>query len=174
MYFSAMIAMGKHKWLLIVPILLILLQSYYLPVASSIETSSSDGNWAMFLHDLSHNGYASANVSTDSAGKLWVFRKWKAVKSSPAVADGYLLVGSRDWRIYCLNSSTGKQLWNYSTQNEVNSSPAIYNGSIYAGSDDGCVYCLEVATGMLLWKRAVGGVARSSPAILEGLVYVGG
>ena len=174
MYSFARMAMGKRKWLLIIPISLILLQSCYATIASSIETISSNNDWIMFLHDPAHTGYTPSNVSTDSARTLWAFKTWKAVKSSPAVVNGYLLVGSRDWRIYCLNSSTGNQFWNYSTGNEVNSSPAIYNGLVYVGSDDGHIYCLDVTMGMFLWKRAVGGSARSSPAVVEGRVYVGG
>jgi outer membrane protein assembly factor BamB len=162
--------MRKHKWVLIIPITLILLQLRYTPVASSANTSD---NWTMFLHDPSHNSCTTCNISSNSTRTLWAFKTWKPVKSSPAVAHGYLLVGSRNWRIYCLNPSTGKQLWNYSTGNEVNSSPAINNGSVYVGSDDGYVYRLDVATGMLFWRRSIGGLVRSSPAVVAGRVYVG-
>jgi outer membrane protein assembly factor BamB len=89
------------------------------------------------------------------------------------VANGYVLVGSRDWRVYCLNSSNGKPFWNYSTGSEVNSSPAIYNNSVYVGSDDGYAYRIDIATGKPVWKTKVGGLVRSSPTIVEGRVYIG-
>jgi len=165
--------MRKHKWLLIILISSILIQSYYISVASSTNASSSTDDWTAFRHDSSHSGYTTVNTPTNSVKPLWTFKTWKAVTSSPAVANGYLFIGSRDWRIYCLNASNGKQMWNYSTGNEVNSSPAVYNGSVYVGSDDGYVYRIDIVTGMPLWKSEIEGLVRSSPVIAEGRVYIG-
>ena len=165
--------MGKHKWLLIIPISLVLMQLCYISTGSSFNAVSAADDWTMFRHDQSHSGYSPTENLPDSAKLLWTFKTWKAVKSSPAVANGYLLIGSRDWRIYCLNSSNGRQMWHFSTGNEVNSSPAIYNGSVYVGSDDGYAYRVDIATGTLQWKSELGGLVRSSPAIADGSVYIG-
>ncbi|MCJ7614428.1 PQQ-binding-like beta-propeller repeat protein [Candidatus Bathyarchaeota archaeon] len=95
------------------------------------------------------------------------------VISSPAVANNCVFVGSRDWQVYCFNSSNGKTVWNYKTGYEVLSSPAIYNNSVYIGSYDGYVYRLDAYTGTLFWKSAVGGLVHSSPTIVENRVYIG-
>jgi outer membrane protein assembly factor BamB len=166
-------AMGKYRWLLLIPLSLILLQSYYMALASSNKISSGTDDWTMFHHDPSHCGYATSNTPTSSVKLLWTCKTWRSVRSSPAVANGCVVVGSCDWRVYCFNSSNGKPLWNYSTGNEVRSSPAVYNGSVYVGSDDGYLYCLDIATGKIFWKSEVGGFVQSSPAIVEGRVYVG-
>jgi 4-amino-4-deoxy-L-arabinose transferase-like glycosyltransferase/outer membrane protein assembly factor BamB len=165
--------MGKHKWLLIIPISLVLIQLCHPSIASSVNATPTDEDWKMFRHNSNRGGYSSAKNVPDSVKPLWAFKTWKAVKSSPAVANGCLLIGSRDWRIYCLDSSNGRQIWNYSTRNEVNSSPAIYNGSVYVGSDDGYVYRVDLATGTLVWKSEIGGLVQSSPAIVEDKVYIG-
>jgi eukaryotic-like serine/threonine-protein kinase len=165
--------MRKHRWLLIILISLILIQSYCISVASSTDAGPSTDDWGSFHHDSNHSGYTAIDIPTNSAKLLWTFETWKAVRSSPALTNGYLFIGSRDWHIYCLNASNGKQMWNYSTANEVNSSPAVYNGSVYVGSDDGYVYSIDLATGLPLWKSAIGGLVRSSPAIVEGRVYMG-
>jgi outer membrane protein assembly factor BamB len=165
--------MGKHKWLLIISISLVLLQQHHATTASAADTLSVTDDWTMFRHDPNHSGYTHAADLAGSFEFLWAFKTWKGVMSSPAVADEYLLVGSRDWRIYCLNTSNGNQVWNYSTGNEVHSSPAIHDGFVYVGSDDGYIYCIDIPTGNLSWRSEVRGLVRSSPAVAEGCVYIG-
>jgi outer membrane protein assembly factor BamB len=166
-------AMGKHKWLLIVSISLILIQSYCVAAAQSTNTSSSTDDWTMFHRDLSRSGYATSASSTNSTKLLWAFEAHTAIVSSPAVANGYVFAGSNYGVVYCLNASNGEFQWYFLTEKEVISSPAADSGRVYAGSDDGNVYCIEITTGKLLWKTEVGGLVRSSPAIAEGRVYVG-
>ena len=146
--------MGKRQRLLIISIAFVLLQFAYVSAASTVNTSSVTDEWSMFRHDPSHSAYTTDARLADSVRVLWTFKTWKGVMSSTAVAHGCLFVGSRDWRVYCLNISSGEQIWNYSTGNEVNSSPAIYDGSVYVGSDDGYVYRIDIPTGTLLWKSA--------------------
>ena len=165
--------MRKHKWLLIILISLILIQSYFTSAASGTSASSSNDDWTMFRNDPNHSGYTTGNGSTNSAKLLWTYKARGSILSSPAVANGYVFVGSRDRHVYCLNSSNGKPLWNYIEGSEVNSSPAVYNGFVYIGANDGFVYCLDIATGIPFWKTEVGGAVRSSPAVVEGRVYIG-
>ena len=164
--------MGKHKWLLIIAISLFLVP-YCMVAASGADTSSSADDWTMFRHDLNRSGYTTGTSSANSFKILWTSETWRGVMSSPAVANGCVVVGANDWRIYCLDLSNGKPFWNISTGNEVHSSPAIYNNSVYIGSDNGYVYRLDIATGTVLWKTEVGGFVRSSPAIADGRVYIG-
>ncbi|MCW4047236.1 MAG: PQQ-binding-like beta-propeller repeat protein [Candidatus Bathyarchaeota archaeon] len=168
--------MGRQKrlWLLIIPISLIFIQLYCISKASSANAVLGTDEWTMFRHDSTHSGYTTCKIPTNSVKLLWTCKTWKGVRwSSPAVANGCVLVGSRDWRVYCLNSSNGKPFWNYSTGNEIHSSPAIYNNSVYVGSDDGYVYCIDIATGKPVWKTEIGGLVRSSPTIVDGRLYIG-
>jgi len=66
------------------------------------------------------------------------------VASSPAVADGYVYVGSLDGNVYCLNAATGDLIWNYATDNLVGSSPAVAGGYVFVGSYDHRVYAFGV------------------------------
>jgi outer membrane protein assembly factor BamB len=74
---------------------------------------------------------------------VWNFAAGNAVESSPAVADGYVYVGSWDGNVYCLDASTGVKVWNYTTGGLVESSPAVAGGYVYVGSTDKNVYCLD-------------------------------
>ncbi len=164
--------MRKHKWILIILISVILIQSYCISVGSSTSSFSTD-NWAMFRYDASHSGATTANSPMNSAKLLWNFTAMQGVSSSPAVVNGYLFTGANDGAVYCLNSSNGELVWYYPTQSKVESSPAIYDGCVYVGSDDGNVYALNATNGVKLWNFTTDGQVNSSPAGVDGVVYIG-
>ena len=100
------------------------------------------------------------------------------VDSSPAVANGYVYVGTGesanpDKNVYCLNALTGAKIWNYTTQDGVNSSPAVAGDYVYVGGWDGNVYCLNASSGANIWTYTTGNHVSSSPAVWDGIVYVG-
>jgi outer membrane protein assembly factor BamB len=47
--------------------------------------------------------------------KVWEFKTGSWVTSSPAVAGGYVYVGSWDNKLYCLNAANGKKAWEFET-----------------------------------------------------------
>jgi outer membrane protein assembly factor BamB len=163
--------MKKHKLLLTLLLLLVLIQSCNMLATSTAK--ASDDEWTMFRYDLCRTGYTTGNGAATSVKQLWNFSTSASVLSSPAVADGKVVVGCKDCRLYCLNASTGAQLWNFTAGHEVNSSPAIANGYVYVGSDDGWVHCIDFATGSPRWISKVDGVVRSSPAVANGYVFIG-
>jgi outer membrane protein assembly factor BamB len=130
-------------------------------------------DWPMFRQNPQHIGVTQNNCTARSAVQLWNFSTKAAVRSSPAVADGVLVVGCKDNHVYCLNSTTGSQLWAFQTGGEVDSSPAIYRDLAYVGCDDGWVYCLNISSGQPQWISSASGVIRSSPAVVDGKVYIG-
>jgi len=131
--------------------------------------------WPMFHHDLNHTGY-STSKAPETNRTLWTYTTGGSGvdHSSPAVADGKVYVGSLDFKVYCLNASTGSLIWSYTTGGYVLSSPAIADDRVYLGSLDFKVYCLNASTGSLIWNYTTGnGITRSSPAVSDGKVYIG-
>ena len=61
-------------------------------------------------------------------------------RSSPAVANGVVYVGSDDYNVYALNAKTGAELWSDTTGFWVESSPVVANGVVYINGDDFNVY----------------------------------
>jgi len=122
-------------------------------------------------------------------GLLWSYTTNSVVRSSPAVINGVVYIGSYDGNVYALNAETGAKLWSYATGNlYLDSSPAVANGVVYVSS--GNVYALNASTGALLWSYTTGGGSSStgallwsyttgglyldsSPAVANGVVYVG-
>ncbi|MFC1932660.1 PQQ-binding-like beta-propeller repeat protein [Chloroflexota bacterium] len=138
-----------------------------------VNSNSPPGEWAMFRHDLGHSG------TTDSSGALpkgtiqWVFSTGALIHSSPAVADGTIYFGSRDYKLYALDAATGAKLWEHKAGSWVESSPAIVNGVVYFGSNDGNLYALDAYSGEKLWDFKTPYPVVSSPAVADGIVYFG-
>ena len=141
--------------------------------------SAQAGDWSMFRHDPSHTGYTNEKISGDLK-LLWCYEAPFLLgfeRSSPAVADGKVFIGSNDYNIYCLDADTGRFLWRYKTDSRVFSSPAVADGKVFVGSSDDNVYCLDEDNGDLIWCYETGGwlvpTLSSSPAVADGKVFVG-
>ena len=140
--------------------------------ANSIEDPDS---WPMFRHDLQRTGY-SAFTSPDTNEIKWFYNTTMEIDSSPAVADGRVIVGVSNGNVLALNSTSGEKLWSYDTlagSNSIWSSPAIDSGRVYIGTRDQSLYCLDETTGEFLWKFSTGGEVDSSPLVSDGKVYFG-
>ena len=93
--------------------------------------------------------------------------------SSPAFAEGRIVLGGRDKMVHCINATTGRAVWTFTTRARVESSPAIAGGRVYVGSNDGRFYVLDLAKGTKLWEFNLGGAVSASPAIAGGRAVVG-
>ncbi len=96
----------------------------------------------MFRHDLSRTGSSDASGIPLEGELKWVFATGAPIHSSPAV-DGTVYVGSRDSKLYALDTATGAQLWHITTGDKITSSPAVAGGTVYVGSHDGNLYAVE-------------------------------
>ncbi len=93
----------------------------------------------------------------DSLQSLWKFKTGDEVKSSPAIAQGRVFVGSSDQNVYALDLSTGQKLWSYKTGDRVEAAPCVLEGRVFVGSSDNFLYALDAQTGELKWKYETGG-----------------
>ena len=135
--------------------------------------SAQAGDWPMFRHDPSHTGYTNEKISGDLE-LLWSYELplYGFARSSPAVADGKVFIGSNDYNIYCLDADTGRFIWRYKTNSRVSSSPAVADGKVFVGSGDHNIYCLNADTGALIWCYGTRDVV-FSPVVADGKVFVG-
>jgi hypothetical protein len=126
-------------------------------------------------------------VRAANGSLVWSADTRGRVRSTPAVGDGRVVVGSADGRVYAFDRSSGEQLWVYETlgvtldsgdfgydRRTVQSSPAIARGRVYIGARDGFLYALDAATGKQVWSfdHEISWV-NSSPAVTDSLVYAG-
>jgi len=129
------------------------------------------GDWSMFRRDLSRGGSIGTEVPQGTL--KWVFDTGGAIHSSPAVVDGTVYFGSRDYNLYAVDADTGSEQWIYKTGSWVESSPSVAQGKVFFGSNDGNFYTLDMNSGEELWRFETPFPVRSSPAIADDRVYFG-
>jgi outer membrane protein assembly factor BamB len=99
------------------------------------------------------------------------------VESVPAVAYGYVYIGSEDGKVYAYPercSRTCQPAWTFATGDAIaGQSAAVANGVVYIGSNDGMVYALDALSGAELWSYLTGDVIDDAPAVVDGTLYVG-
>lgn len=139
----------------------------------TLSSSPLPGEWTMFRHDLAHTGSTGLTTTSPQGTLKWEFSTGAPIHSSPAVVDGTVYIGSRDWTLYALDAETGARRWEFKAESWVESSPAVANGVVYFGSNDGRLYALDANTGEKLWDYKTRYPVKSSPAVADGIVYFG-
>ncbi len=139
----------------------------------SLDSVSAAGEWAMFHHSPSHAGSINPGSSPPQGTIKSVFATGGAIYSSPAVADGIVYFGSRDNKLYALDTASGTKLWEFETGSWVDSSPVVANGTVYFGSNDSRLYALDARTGEERWCFKTDYAIRSAPAVADGIVVLG-
>lgn len=101
-------------------------------------------------------------------------------KSSPALVDNRIFIGSDAGTFFALNAQTGAVLWTFETGRHplgkgILSSPIVYRDTVFFGAYDGDVYALDTRTGTLKWRYRDADWIGSSPALApdRGLVFIG-
>ncbi len=140
-----------------------------------VMASSSAENWTMFRYDLNNTGYTNNTAPSNISIQFANFATGNDVQSSPAVAGGFVYIGSWDNQVYQLNASNiSQKIANFSTGDDVRSSPAVAGGFVYIGSDDNQVYQLNASNiSQKIANFSTGDRVQSSPAVAGGFVYIG-
>jgi outer membrane protein assembly factor BamB len=119
-------------------------------------------------------------------GVAWRFETGSTVRSSPALVDGVLFVGSSDGYLYALDALTGQAVWRYNAGSPIASSPAVSGGTVLVGSRDGTLHGVSASNGSGEWTLETGqelplawgyegwDYIMSSPTLAGGLAYWGG
>ena len=113
-------------------------------------------DWPMFRGGQGLLGRAPGTLP-DSLELLWKFETGDEVKSSPAIVDDMVYVGSADANMYAINLEDGEEAWKYQTPDMIESAPCVVDGSVYVGCADGFLYALEAKTGAFRWKYETDG-----------------
>ena len=61
---------------------------------------------------------------------------------SACVVDGKVIFGSRDFHLYCLDATDGRELWKLRLDGRIISSPCIVDGTTYIGTATGFFYAI--------------------------------
>ena len=108
-------------------------------------------SWQMFRGGPALLGIAPGELP-DSFSLHWKFKTGDSNKSSTAIGNGRVFIGSDDGKVYALEMASGQEVWSFQTEDTVESSPCLLNGSVFVGSSDSFLYALDSETGKLKWK----------------------
>jgi eukaryotic-like serine/threonine-protein kinase len=152
---------------------LLILTSAFVILGGELASGQAADDWPMFRQNPQHTGFStSSSPETDTV--LWTYETDYEIDSSPAIANGHIIVGVSNGDILALEWKTGKEIWKHSLEtgtNSIWSSPAINSERIYIGSRDNNLYCLDEKNGNLIWSFPTGGDIDSSPVIVEERVF---
>jgi len=102
----------------------------------TISTPAASGSTAYFGNEKgTFYSVDVANLETN-----WTVeddRGGNSIRSSAAIADGHVVFGARNRKLYSFNPHTGDENWSTTLKNKVDSSPVIVKNRVIAASTDG-------------------------------------
>lgn len=104
---------------------------------------------------------------------LWKFETEEEVRSSPALANHTLYIGSYDYNLYALDIQNGQMKWKFPTEGGICNTPACQGDLVILGSEDHQVYAINGKNGKQEWIYRTWNYVRSSPRIIHDVVIVG-
>lgn len=131
------------------------------------------GDWPQWRHDPQHTGYNPTSSGPNQLQLVWQYETLGMVRSSPAVTDNKVFIGSDDGNVYCFDATSGALNWKFQTGGAVTSSPAVVGGICYVGSFDHNVYAISESSGSLVWKYTTKYLVYSSPCVVDNKVFIG-
>ena len=146
--------------------------------AASIDMGQLTGSSPLILGDRAIVGLNGGLVSAFALGdgrEVWTYDKiadQSMVYSSPACAEGIVVIGARDDTVHAMDAATGAGRWTFQTRGDVDGCPVISAHRVYATSADGKLYVLDLTSGTKLWEFTAGAALSAGPAIAEGVVVI--
>jgi outer membrane protein assembly factor BamB len=113
-------------------------------------------DWPMFGGGPAHLGRASGTLA-DKLELAWTYKTSGPIKSSPAILEDRVYVGSSDANVCALDLRTGSRIWSYKAGDSVEAPVCVKEGVVYVGATDGWLYALDAKDGSLRWKYQTGG-----------------
>ena len=141
----------------------------------------------MFRGNPEHTGVSAARFFSGQGGVRWRVATGGAVRSSPAVTQTRVFVGSGDGYLYAIERRSGQVAWRYRAGGPVDGSPAVAEGLVVCATSDGHIFAVDERTGRARWERQTGpplpynttpaggwDLWASSPVVVGPAVLIGG
>jgi len=141
------------------------------------------GAWTQYRGDALNTGVSYSKVPDwTKLGIKWRYWTGSYQSSTPAVADGKIVVCTEDGDMHCVNAADGKGLWKVMCTTQrgaghgiVFCSPLIHDGMVYIGNRIGQLWAVDFETGKVKWHWQEDGLKPeiySSPKVGElGIIF---
>jgi outer membrane protein assembly factor BamB len=125
-------------------------------VLVACASAGADSPAVMFRGNPEHTGTSNARFFAGQGGVKWQVQTGGAVRSSPAVTDTRVFVGSADGNLYALDRTNGRTVWSFGAGGAVDASPAVTKGLVVAATLAGRIFAVEEGSGRLRWSLSTG------------------
>lgn len=109
---------------------------------SPIYGSAASVNGHIFIGNDKGSFFA---LDLSSGEVIWQVNLEGRIRSSPAIAEGFIYFGTTTGEFYCF-SIEGQEMWKTQVGGPIYGSPGIANGFVFIGSRDGKMYKLKAQT----------------------------
>jgi eukaryotic-like serine/threonine-protein kinase len=140
-----------------------------------VISGGDENNWTTYRRDQRLSGFAPG-LLRPPMDLAWSFKTGGPVRSTAAIVNDRVYIGSDDGKIYSIDLKTGNKLWDFPTGTAIEAPPCVIYDSVFIGSAGGIFYALSAVDGKLKWKfetgdKIIGGANWYSPA-REGVVGI--
>lgn len=106
-------------------------------------------------------------------GLKWTYQTGNKIAGGAVWAEGIVLVGSYDQKLYAFEPENGKLLYTVKCDSFINGSPALSESgnTIYIGSCDGSIRQINVITGTVTGQVDLSSPIPASPVLFDGILY---
>ena len=112
-------------------------------------------------------------LGRDGGVTQWMRTLAMPLRGGLTLANGKLIAGGSDGKIFAFDSRNGNALWSFDYVAPFNSQPVVSGSRIYIGSEDGNLLALDEQSGKLLWRYRTKGAVRGPAANGNEIVYFG-
>ncbi|MCD4849090.1 MAG: PQQ-binding-like beta-propeller repeat protein, partial [Candidatus Aegiribacteria sp.] len=124
-------------------------------------------------------------LDANTGEKIWATDAADGGGSTPAVVDGRVYCGRRDWSlvisyIYCFDAANGVEIWTETLSGLMVSCMTVWNGFVFIptfhNNSETPLYALDANTGSIIWENtdSYTGYWDSSPVVVDSVIYIGG
>ena len=144
-------------------------------VAARMRSAASDGT-LLFQPIYDQSRMVALDCRTGQRRWTYGTRGW--IPSHPTVVGDYVLFGSDDMYLHCLNRLTGKPVWKFPAGAQIEAAPAIGDGRVYFTSINARFHCADLETGKPIWMHRLdpeleGSFFRCAPLVTDETIYIG-
>lgn len=131
-----------------------------------------DGN--VYVGNL---GGSLISLNLNTGGKNWEYVTDNQISGSPnywKIGENlYILVGSYDFNLHCVDARSGKIKWKYESDNYINGAAACQSGIAVFGGCDGYLHLVDISSGTLKKKVEVATYVAGSASLSGNYAFVG-
>ena len=141
---------------------------------NAIEASALIYDQNVIIGNLSGSLFS---LKLDDGIKNWEYKTENQIMAAPncwtSGNKSYILVGSYDYYLHCIDARTGKGAWKYESNNYLNASVAIHENRAVFGGCDGFLHLVNIPDGKAEAKIEIATYVAGSACLDNGFAYVG-